>query len=119
MTALNNYYLESFEALTNEEEFEIVEFIEENEVDAPTLYRGIYIDSLEEGDCIPLHDVESWASMSPSYEYAYNFGNYVLVVEGLKGIQLHEDEWLVLNTDVNIENIEYDEMNDVYLAYCE
>lgn len=119
MTALNNYYEGSFETLTNEEAVEIVEFIEENEVDAPTLYRGIFIEGLEEGDCIPLHDIEGWASMAPTLDYAMSFGNYILVVEDLEGIQLHEDEWLVLNTDVNIESIEYDEMNDVYLAYCE
>ena len=127
---IQKYWEQSFEALTSEEIESIVGFICENQVPAPVLYRGINIDpdKIDVGDTIELHDMEAFVSMSPDLHYAWNFGNVVLAVEGLEGCPIIEDdeagilkyatEWLVLNTDIYIENIEYDDRNDIYIVSC-
>lgn len=92
----------------------------EKQVSAPVLYRGINIDpeTINVGDTIDLHDMEAFVSMSPDLHYAWNFGNVVLAVEGLEGCPITETEWLVLNTEIYIENIEYDDRNDIYIVSC-
>jgi hypothetical protein len=117
---IQKYWEQSFEALTSEEIETIVGYICENQKAAPVLYRGINIDpdEINVGDTIELHDMESFVSMSPDLRYAWNFGNVVLAVEGLEGCPITETEWLVLNTEIYIENIEYDDRNDIYIVSC-
>ena len=117
---IQKYWEQSFEALTGEEIEVIVNYICEKQVSAPVLYRGINIDpdKIDVGDTIELHDMEAFVSMSPDLHYAWNFGNVVLAVEGLEGCPINEKEWLVLNTDIYVEGIEYDDRNDVYIVSC-
>lgn len=117
---IQKYLEQGFEFLAGWEYEEILNYICEHLVPAPTLYRGINIDpdKIDIGDTIELHDMESFVSMSPDIEYAWNFGKVILKVEGLEGCPITETEWLVLNTDVYIENIEYDGRNDKYIVYC-
>lgn len=117
---IQKYWEQSFEALTSEEIEAIVEYICENQKTAPVLYRGINIDpdKIGVGDTIELHDTESFVSMSPDLRYAWNFGNVILAVEGLEGCPITETEWLVLNTEIYVEGIEYDDRNDIYIVSC-
>jgi hypothetical protein len=118
---IQKYWEQSFEDLTSEEIESIVEYICENQKTAPVLYRGINIDpdKIGVGDTIELHDTESFVSMSPDLRYAWAFGNVVLKVEGLKGCPITKREWLVLNAEVAIVEIEYDETNDIYIVSCQ
>ena len=117
---IQKYWEQSFEFLTSEEIESIVEYICENQKTAPVLYRGINIDPdiIGVGDTIELHDMESFVSMSPDLRYAWNFGNVVLAVEGLEGCPITETEWVVLNTKIYVEEIEYDDRNDIYIVSC-
>lgn len=118
---IQKYWETSFQSLRSEEIDRIIDYICEHRVAAPTLYRGINIDpqQIEVGDTLELHDQEAFASMSPDLKYAWAFGNVVLKVEGLKGCPITEKEWLVLNTEVAIVEIEYDEANDIYIVSCQ
>jgi hypothetical protein len=117
---IQKYWEQSFEALTSEEIETIINYICEKQVSAPVLYRGINIDpdKIDVGDTIELHDMEAFVSMSPDLRYAWAFGNVVLAVEGLEGCPINEKEWLVLNTKIYVENIEYDDRNDIYIVSC-
>lgn len=117
---IQKYWEQSFEALTSEEIESIVEYICENQKTAPVLYRGINIDpdKIGVGDTIELHDTESFVSMLPDLRYAWAFGNVILKVEGLKGCPINEKEWLILNTEIYVEEIEYDDRNDIYIVSC-
>jgi len=118
---VQKYWENSFQALHGEEDFRnILEYIHDHKIDAPTLYRGIYInmETVSIGDTLNLHDEEAFASMSPDRRYAWNFGNCVFVIEGLKGCPINEKEWLVPNEELLVEKIEYDETNETYFIYC-
>jgi len=117
---IRKYWEQGFEFLTSEEYEAIVEHICENQVPAPMLYRGINIDpdKIGVGDTIELHDIESFVSMSPDLRYAWNFGNVILKVEGLEGCQINEKEWLILNTEIYVEEIEYNDRNDIFIVSC-
>lgn len=127
MKEIQKYLKEGYEFLAGWEYEAIVNYICEKAVPAPVLYRGINIDpdTIDVGDTIGLHDMESFVSMSPDIRDAWNYGNVILKVEGLEGCPITEDdilkyapEWLVLNTDVCIEDIEYDDRNDIYIVSC-
>ena len=118
---IQKYWEQSFEALTSEEIDRIIDYIYDHQVTAPTLYRGINIDpdKIGVGDTIELHDTEAFVSMSPDLRYAWSFGNVVLKVEGLEGYPINEKEWLIINTEIYVEEIEYDEANDIYIVSCQ
>lgn len=118
---IQKYWETSFQSLSSEEIDRIIDYICDHQVTAPTLYRGINIDpqQIEEGDTLELHDQEAFVSMSPNLKYAWAFGNVVLKVEGLEGYPITEKEWLVLNAEVAIVEIEYDEANDIYIVSCQ
>ena len=118
---IQKYWETSYQSLSSEELDKIIDYICNHQVTAPTLYRGINIDPqlIEVGDTLELHDQEAFASMSPDLKYAWAFGNVVLKVAGMKGCPITEKEWLVLNTEVDIVEIEYDEANDIYIVSCQ
>jgi len=118
---IQKYWETSFQFLSSEEIDIIIDYIYDHQVTAPTLYRGINIDpqQIEEGDTLELHDQEAFLSMSPDLKYAWSFGNVVLKVDGLEGCPINEKEWLVLNTEIYVEEIEYDDRNDIYIASCQ
>lgn len=117
---IQKYWENSFLGLGGEEFEKIRDFIYDHQIDAPTLYRGMYIDleQIEAGDTIELHDQEVFASMSPDLKCAWTFGDVIFKVEGLKGYPITEEEWLVINTEIFIEEIEHDEINDIYIVSC-
>lgn len=117
---IQKYLEQGFEFLSGFEYEKIVNYICENQVPAPTLYRGININpnKIDVGDTIELHDTESFVSMSPDPRYAWAFGKVILKVKGLEGCPITETEWLVLNTEIYVEEIEYDDKNDKYIVYC-
>src|SRR5690554_3883543 len=118
---IQKYWETSFQSLSSEELDKIIDYICNHQVTAPTLYRGINIDpqQIEKGDTLELHDQEAFASMSPDLKYAWAFGNVILKVEGLKGCPITEKEWLVLNDEVCVVEIEYDQPNDIYIVSCQ
>ena len=117
---IKKYLRQSYEFLTGWEYEEILNYICKKAVPAPLLYRGINIDpdTISIGDTIDLHDMEAFASMSPDIEYARNFGNVILAVEGLEGCPITNEEWLVINTGVYIKDIKYDDRKDIYIVSC-
>lgn len=118
---VQKYWETNFQFLSSEEIDIIIDYIYDHREAAPTLYRGINIDpqQIEEGDTLELHDQEAFLSMSPDLQYAWNFGNVILAVEGLEGCPITEKEWLVLNDEVYVVAIEYDENNDIYIVSCQ
>ena len=118
---IQKYWETSFQFLNSEEIDIIIDYIYDHQVTAPTLYRGVNINpqQIEEGDTLELHDQEAFLSMSPDLKYAWAFGNVVLKVDGLEGCPINEKEWLVLNTEIYVEKIEYDDRNDIYIVRCQ
>ncbi|MEG3070988.1 MAG: hypothetical protein HQP61_02015 [Peptococcaceae bacterium] len=124
MTAEIRSYIENGFFLGSDELEAVVDYIYDHAEEAPVLYRGLSLENLEEGDTIPLQDMEAVVSLSPSQDYAWNFagpGGYILVVPAgtVEGIRLTDDEWLAINEDVYIDKIEYNAKDDVYVVFCE
>lgn len=119
MKLIEEYYKNGFDYLDEDDEMEIVKFIQENAKKAPVLYRGINIDEeLEIDDELFLQGDHMFCSMSPNENDAWAFGDAVLVVEGLSGIEVEycDYEWIVEDQKVYVDRIE--EKDGVTYYYC-
>lgn len=123
--AIKKYWEEGFPSLDPELCEEVADFLYDNMEPIPvTTYRGLQLEKgLEEGDTIPLQDMEGFASVTPDKDFAWNFAlhdGYILVIPAgtLEGYRLNEDEYIVPNEDMYIERIEYDAVARVYMVHC-
>ncbi len=119
---LSYYYQNGFYNVTEEEEMEIVRYIQENGKNVATLYRGLQLEEVPEiDDELFLNGEHSFASVSTSLKHASYFGDIVLVVKNLQAVKLKEseeiDEWLVEDQRLYVTEIE--EKNGLVLVYCE
>lgn len=124
MQSVSYYFQRGFWSLTDEEEFEILQFIREKGIIVPVLYRGLELKTeeiSEIGDVIFLNYEHAFASMSRNFNDAYAFGNVILVCKNLQAVKVEEsemiDEWLVEDQKLHVTAIE--EKNGVILVYCE
>ncbi|NLJ81282.1 MAG: hypothetical protein GX335_09695 [Firmicutes bacterium] len=124
--AIRTYWESGFSMLDTETYEEVADFLYDNLEEIPVVtYRGLQLaKGLEEGDTIPLQDMEGFASVSPDKGFAWNFalhGGYILVIPGrtLRGYRINEEEYLVVNEDMYVTKIEYDAKNHVHMVFCE
>jgi hypothetical protein len=120
MKLIEEYYQNGFDNLEEGGEMEIVKFIQENAKEAPVLYRGMWADEMEVDDELFLQGDHAFASMSPNENDAWNFGNAVLVVEGLEGYEMKTggliSEWIIEDQKIYVDRIE--EKDGVTYYYC-
>ena len=110
MKLIDRYVADGFSDLSvwsEDEEENVVNFINDHAEKAPRLYRGLQ--DIDPESIEYLIGEHQFCSMSSDLDAAENFGDIILVVDGLSGYHVTGglvDEWIVEDQKVYIDRVE-------------